>query len=144
MLRLACTAVFLVIGAAISLTGCGEDVGYNSSSPSPRLSDGAGRQSDAPLFIHDRSGKSWDVTHALNYNMEPAGFECGLGPFAILPILDPEMLSPDDQGYPSRNSSFRVMGTDLNGFARAYPINVMSWHEVANEQFGETHVAVAY
>ena len=56
--------------------------------------------------------------------MKPAGFEFSLGPFAILPILNPEMLSPDDQSYPSSNSTFRVMGTSQNGFARAYPINV--------------------
>ena len=113
-----------MIGAALSLSGRGSDVGYNSSSPSPRLSDGTARQSDTLLFIHDRAGKSWDVTHALNYIMKPAGFEFGLEPFAILPILNPEMLSPDDQGYPSSNSTFRVRGTSLNGFARAYPINV--------------------
>ena len=54
------------------------------------------------------------------------------------------MLSPGDPGYPLDTDSFAIMGTTLNGFTRAYPILVMSRHEVANERFGEAHVAVAY
>ena len=64
--------------------------------------------------------------------------------FLIQPIIDPPMLSPDDPDYPASNDNFLVMGTSLNGFTRAYPLSVMRWHEVANEQFGEAHVAVAY
>ena len=37
-----------------------------------------------------------------------------------------------------------MIGTSLNGFTRAYPIELLSRFEVANEQFGEAHVAVAY
>ena len=76
--------------------------------------------------------------------MVPSGFQFGLGPFAILPIVNPRMLSPGDRDYPSRFGTFRVMGASLNGFTRAYPLGVMSGHEVVNEQFGDAHVAVAY
>ena len=38
-----------------------------------------------------------------------------------------------------------VLGVDLNGFERAYPTwTVLSAVEVANERFGEAHVAVAF
>tara|TARA_Y100000588_G_C14100060_1_gene858398 strand:+ start:592 stop:756 length:165 start_codon:yes stop_codon:yes gene_type:complete len=54
------------------------------------------------------------------------------------------MIHPGDPDYPSTRSTFLVMGVQLNGFTRAYPIRVMSRVEVANEKFGEAHVAVAY
>lgn len=146
VLRLAIIAVLGGLGTLLVSSGCGNggDVAYN---PSPRTTaqpDQAHDQGQEPLVIQDRTGKTWDVAHALNYNMQPAGFQYGLGPFAIKPIMDPRMLSPGDQNYPANFDNFRVMGTSLNGFTRAYPIDVMSRHEVANEQFGETHVAVAY
>ncbi len=95
--------------------------------------------------ITDRTGKTWDVTHAFEeYGFVPESFQYGLGPFAITPINNPQMLSPGDSGYPLDSDSFAILGTSLNGFTRAYPIRVMSRHEVANERFGEAHVAVAY
>ncbi|RMD93530.1 MAG: DUF3179 domain-containing protein [Calditrichaeota bacterium] len=97
------------------------------------------------IFIVDRTGKKWDVTHAVQtYGFEADKFQFGLGPFAIKPILDPKMKGPGDPGYPDDRETFLVLGTSLAGDARAYPISVMSWHEVADEVFGEKHVAVAY
>ena len=109
------------LGTLLVSSGCGGDVAYNPSAA-----------------LADRPDKTWDITHALNYEMMQAGFQFGLGPFAVKPILDPQMLSPGDVNYPRRFDTFRVMETSLNGFTRAYPINVMSRHEVVNEQFGET------
>jgi hypothetical protein len=97
------------------------------------------------IFIIDHTGKEWDVTHAVNeYDFNPKNFQYGLGPFAIRPILEPNLLSPDDPGYPSVNESERVIGTVINGIARAYPLSILRNHEVVDEQFGPTYVAVAY
>ncbi len=141
-MRLAIAAVLWGIGALF--TSCGGDTSYSPSARSAALADRPNNQDQGPLVIRDRTGKTWDVTHAQNYAMVPSGFQYGLGPFTITPIMDPQMLSPGDQNYPPKDDNFLVMGTSLNGFTRAYPINVMSRHEVANEQFGEAHVAVAY
>ena len=84
------------------------------------------------------------MTYALNYDMVPSGFYFGRGPFTIAPIMNPQMLFPGDQDYPSDDYNSTVLGVNLNGFARAYPLTVMRQHEVANEQFGDAHVAVAY
>ena len=93
----------------------------------------------------DHTGKEWDVTHAArNYGMEPLMFENGLGPFSIIPIMNANMLSPGDLNYPPDSSTLLVIGTSLNGFTRAYSIEVLGKFEVANEQFGDAHVAVAY
>ena len=78
------------------------------------------------------------------YGMEPHLFQYGLGPYAIRPILDPNILSQGDLGYPKDNDPFLVIGTEIKNDARAYPIEVMSYIEVVDEKIGNTYVAVAY
>jgi hypothetical protein len=131
----------IVLLGLILLTNC------SNSSRGPDLArvevDEGGE--DEKIYIVDRTGKKWDVTHAKErYGMEPGKFQFGLGPNAIRPILNAKMLSPGDKGYPDSGKEFLVLGTTLNGSTRAYPITIMSSFEIADEQFGDAHVAVAY
>jgi hypothetical protein len=123
---------------AAVLCGCGD---FSDRTPGP---SGISR-SDGTVEIVDRTNKSWDVTHAsAAYGLAASRFEFGLGPFAIRPILDPQMYSPGETGYPSDGLRERIIGVRLNGDARAYRLDHLARHEVVNEQFGEAHVAVAY
>jgi hypothetical protein len=38
----------------------------------------------------------------------------------------------------------QVLGVFLNGVARAYPIRILSWHEVVNDDFGGEPVLVSW
>ncbi len=38
----------------------------------------------------------------------------------------------------------RVMGLELNGIAKAYPLSIMNWHEIVNDTFAEKSVVVTY
>ncbi len=139
-MRLVGTAILFGLWAVVS--GCGNDVVYN---PATSSSDQAEDQTEYPeAIIWDFEAKSWDVTHAQKYGMVPERFQHGLGTYAIRPIFSPKMLSPGDEDYPTDDEDFLVMGASLNGFTRAYPIYIMSRKEVANEQFGDAHLAVAY
>lgn len=103
------------------------------------IDDSGGR-----VLIRDVTGKQWDVTEARNrYGILPGEFEHGLGPTAIPPINNPNMLLPGEPGYPT-GGDFLLIGVVLNGSARSYPLQAMGWHEVANERFGDAHVSVAY
>ena len=100
---------------------------------------------DNKVFIQDRTGKNWDVTHAqANYGFVPEEFQFGLGPFAIPPILNPRMVEQGQSGYPSNNDESRIIGTTINDDTRAYPLSVLGRHEIADERFDSTYVAVAY
>ncbi len=37
-----------------------------------------------------------------------------------------------------------VVGVEINGDARAYPLQMMTWHEIVNDTFGDVPVAVTY
>lgn len=103
------------------------------------------QENEDAIIIVDRTGKKWDVTHAVKkYGFKADAFQFGLGPFAIRPILNPKMIGPGHPRYPDANRTFLVLGTRLEDEARAYPIDVMSFFEIADEKFGDTHVAVGY
>jgi hypothetical protein len=97
------------------------------------------------VFIIDYVGKEWDVTHAVSeYGFDPELFRHGLGPLAIRPILEPKFLAPGDPDYPSVDNSDRVIGTVVNDIVRAYPLAILIKHEIVDEKFGPTYVAVGY
>jgi len=97
------------------------------------------------VIITDRTGVQWNITHAvLKYGMEESDFNYGLGPNAIQPVILPDYISPGEPEYPADDSEERVIGIDINGDARAYPIVPLSSHEVVNDYVGESYVAVTY
>jgi hypothetical protein len=121
----------------LTVLNCSTDL-FNDNSPQVEKKDGK-------TFIVDNTGKQWDITHAINsYDMEANRFQFGLGPFAIRPIQKPTFLKRDDPGYPDAESEFLVIGFSLEKDTRAYPIDVLSRHEIVDDKFGDTHVAVAY
>ena len=86
-------------------SGCGSD-GVLTNAPPDRYADTdptfPGQQAPSGAFITDRTGKRWDVAHAAKYGLVPAGFQFGLGPLAIRPLIEPGMIFPGDREYPVR------------------------------------------
>lgn len=42
------------------------------------------------------------------------------------------------------NDSSSIIGVNINGIIRAYPLEIMEWHEVVNDQFDTIPVAITY
>ncbi len=64
-------------------------------------------------------------------------------PIDMIPALTrPKMLAADDADY--LNDSESVIGIEINGDARAYPLRVMRWHEIVNDIVGERFVSITY
>jgi hypothetical protein len=60
-----------------------------------------------------------------------------------IPALDnPKMIGAGEASY--LNDDDRVFGIDINGDARAYPLRIMNWHEMANDVVGGEPVSLAY
>lgn len=57
-------------------------------------------------------------------------------------LSDPRMVAAADARYLSDDD--RVLGVDLNGEARAYPIRILDWHEVVNDRIGTQNFVVSY
>ncbi len=52
----------------------------------------------------------------------------------FVPAASADYLKPDD----------RVLGLELNGIVKAYPIRILDWHEIANDDFNGEPVVVTY
>lgn len=52
----------------------------------------------------------------------------------FLPAAQAKFLAPDD----------RVLGMRRNGVAKAYPIAILNWHEIVNDEFGGEPVVVTF
>jgi len=98
-----------------------------------------------PVVLVDQTGKRWDITTAVfKYEMAVSGFEFGLGPYAIKPLIEPPLLSPGDINYPPDDTPFQILGVSINGDSRAYGKLDIVRHEVVDEVVGGVPVAVAY
>ena len=99
---------------------------------------------DDKILLEDRTGKKWDITHAVRrYGFVPSNFQFGLGPNAIPPIQNPQFSSPGKVGFPLPSDNL-VIGTRINEIAKAYPIIIMKSYEIANDNFNGSFVAAAY
>lgn len=59
-----------------------------------------------------------------------------------IPSIDsPKFVSTEDAGL---QDSDLVLGLNINGDIRAYPLNILVWHEIVNDEVGGTPVAVTY
>jgi hypothetical protein len=60
-----------------------------------------------------------------------------------IPSLDyPAFVSADDADF--LKAKDRVLGIELDGVARAYPIRILNYHEIVNDAFGGQAVVITY
>ncbi len=70
-------------------------------------------------------------------------FEFGGPPRDGIPALDrPQFVPAASANYLKPDD--RVLGLELNGIVKAYPIRIMDWHEIANDDFNGKPVVVTY
>ncbi len=66
----------------------------------------------------------------------------GPPPDGIPPIDEPKLLAADEVDFLSDEEP--VLALDIDGDARAYPVQIMIWHEIVNDTVGGVPVAVTY
>ena len=66
-----------------------------------------------------------------------------LGRDGIPAILDPEFIGAD-AAFSEMAPDERVLGLSINGDHRAYPLNLLSRHEIVNDTVGGVPVAVTW
>lgn len=92
------------------------------------------------IFIVDQLGERWDVTQAVSLGFEPQGFQFGVGKSAFTTLDDTHLKdTPRASG-----DGTRVIGITDGKEAKAYSVDKMRYHEVANTSIGGDPVAAAY
>jgi len=57
-------------------------------------------------------------------------------------LTDPKFVSVHEAEY--LNPKDRVLGININGEAKAYPIKILNWHEIVNDRVGGKEILVSY
>jgi len=57
-------------------------------------------------------------------------------------ILDPQFIPASEATFLEETDE--VIGIVEKGTAKAYPLRILTWHEVVNDRLGETPIAVTY
>ena len=137
---------FALLAAAVVLAGCGGDGSSEAErvrsveeelSTLPDLGPGLGEASPPPVGT---AGWKTDFDrHAVPLTEFQSG---GPGKDGIPALDDPTFLPVDDATFLEAEEP--VIALDVNGDARAYPIQVLIWHEIANDVVGGVPVAVTF
>ncbi|AFK19378.2 DUF3179 domain-containing protein [Haloferax mediterranei ATCC 33500] len=122
------------LGATSALAGC---LGNNQSA------DGAD-STDTP----GTAGGS-NATRTSSFDLPVPKDELRRGaPKDAIPAITAPVFSDDWSGFDEVNvtleDSFEVVGVELDGIARAYPLAILNWHEIANDAFDDRPVVVTY
>ena len=78
--------------------------------------------------------------HTVPYREIASG---GVGRDGIPPIDDPTFVSVTDAGEWLSDTE-PVIALELNGEAKAYPLQILLWHEIVNDELGGVPVTVTY
>ena len=92
----------------------------------------------------DEGNVDWfDMTDS---TIDPNRFQFGIGKDTIPSVDAPVHVSADDPQLGERGVTLEtpVLGVEIDGIARAYPVDLMSMHEVVNDRFGEKAFAVLW
>jgi hypothetical protein len=71
----------------------------------------------------------------------PTGFRDLLPRDAIRPIYDPQFVPAADAGW---HEQALVIGLEINGDSRAYPVSALNRREIVNDHVGRTPVLVTW
>ena len=135
MRRLAALVIALFVAAA-----CGGGGTSGSRTSEPAAIPGSPAPVDASSFEALASGWRTDFTRASVSGGE--FLSGGPGKDGIPAIDHPKFVPVADATFVDDREP--VLALEINGDARAYPVQILIWHELANDVVGGTPVAVSY
>jgi Protein of unknown function (DUF3179) len=125
------------VGLALALAGCGEESSPDDSSPADSSADGT-QTGDVQFETED-----WQTDFSMH--SVPLGEFVGGGPprDGIPSIDDPKFVSVGEaDGFLEPREPVATL--ELDGMARAYPLQILIWHEIVNDELAGRQVAVTY
>ncbi|MGI8719208.1 MAG: DUF3179 domain-containing (seleno)protein, partial [Nitrososphaeraceae archaeon] len=61
-----------------------------------------------------------------------------------IPSIDSPVFISTDEGDKFLRDSDKVVGININGDIRAYPLQILVWHEIVNDNIGGLPLAITY
>lgn len=95
--------------------------------------------SEEPAIEGREAGSLYNPVHA--GEELPTGFRQLLARDAIRPIYDPTFVSASESGW---HDEALVVGLEIDGNAKAYPVSFLNRREIVNDHIGKTPVLVTW
>ena len=92
------------------------------------------------VFLEDQTGYRWDITQARSIGFDPHDFQYGIGKNAFKPLDDTDL--EDHVASPLQNP--RVIGVTAGSESKAFSIDKLRYHEIANSSIDGVPVAAGY
>jgi len=94
----------------------------------------------APSALYAASDNGFDLNHSL---IPVTQIHHGGPARDGIPAIDRPRFIPASQAAYLQDRD-RVLGINRNGVSKAYPIRILNYHEIVNDQFGEEAIVVTY
>ncbi len=85
----------------------------------------------------------WPKTDFARRSIDLADILSGGPPKVVIPSIDKPRTVPVAEAD-NLTSTEPVIGLIINGHARAYPLRILTWHEIVNDELGGVPVTVTY
>ncbi|MBA2338076.1 MAG: DUF3179 domain-containing protein [Acidimicrobiia bacterium] len=144
---------FAMLGAAIAMltVACG---GLQPSGREPSSSSSPGGEVTGASEPHDLPAEGLPTGPSALDDMNDPSFPpplvdtadimSGGPPPDGIPAIDEPSLTPVADAGPSLQDHDGVIALDINGDARAYPVDILIWHEIVNDTVGGVPVSITY
>ena len=133
------TIAIAIVTASLALAGCtGTQIASNPDSTQPSNSTGT---TYSGIEVVNSVSLQNDYTGA-----KVAKSDLKQGCFAkdCIPSIDDPVFESATEADEWLNDEDRVFAIDLDGVQRAYPQRILNWHEIVNDQIGDTWFAVTF
>ena len=150
MIKTAPVAYLLSVGLLV-LAGCTGSNQQESPTPSPvpgsvipaTATPGSSPAPTTPTLVSTPSPAPTPTETTPDFGLIPNAIVSLLPKDAIRAILEPEFIS-GQSAEDQMDDIEHVIGVSINGDARAYPIRMLSRHEIVNDVVGGESVAVTW
>src|SRR5919106_1809145 len=108
--------------------------------PSPQNAPARGGAGSEALYV-DTSG--WETDFS-KHSVPLSEFQSGGPPRDGIPPIDDPRPSSQDDAEEWLSEPEPVLVVEVGGKARAYPVQILVWHEIVNDELGRRPIAVTY
>lgn len=137
--------IVAIIVAALLIGGVGVLVGYiRDGSPGPEASGQTNKETTPPETTEAEEQQGIKIKNGVKYLVEPAKIISGGPPKDGIPSIDnPKFVSVEEADKWIQDNEL-VLAIIYKGVKRVYPLQIMVWHEIVNDNIAGDPILITY
>ena len=146
LLTIISVLIIAIVTAVVIITMNNNINSHSNTTPLSKSNVLSSSPQSSPLIIGESIAQKQEQqlqerNHIVPFDQIVSG---GPPPDGITSIDNPKFVNVQDAGNNFMSDSDLVLGININGDIRAYPLLILVWHEIVNDKVGGIPVAVTY